>query len=314
MGSGYQPERLQASIYLLLYTSFLSLPLLLIILYITRINYSNFFFITLFSNFHLSQFAFVCFFLRFLTKCPIYFLHLWLPKAHVEASVGGRIILARILLKIGGLGIYRFSILFPPLLENIILIFLLSGRVLRAIFCLIQSDHKALIAFSSVNHITLLVLVLIFKSFKRFSRASILIFIHGVVSSGIFFFAYSFTKFWNSRLIYFSSPLLNWTPALTIFLLIILCGNFSVPPLLSFFSEINIIRILRQWSYVRLPFILFTLFIGCLFRLFLFLSTSHGKRLLVINSGLSYLTPHLFICRLYAITRIGFTLFINIFG
>lgn len=313
LGRGYQPERLQASIYLLLYTSLLSLPLLIIILYLTSHRFSNYFFISLFSNFRLSQLAFLCFFLRFLTKCPIYFLHLWLPKAHVEASVGGRIILARILLKIGGLGIYRFRIIFPPLLENIILIFLLAGRLLRSIFCLLQSDHKALIAFSSVNHITLLVLVLIFKSFKRFIRASILIFIHGVVASGIFFFAYSFTKFWNRRLLYFRSPLLNWASILTLFLLIILCGNFSVPPLLSFFSEINIIRILRQWRYYRLPIIVLTLFIGCLFRLFLFLSTSHRKRLLIRNSSLSHLTPHLFICSLYAFISIGFTIFINIF-
>lgn len=282
-------------------------------MYITSHNYSNYFFISLFSNFFLSQFALICFFIRFLTKCPIYFLHLWLPKAHVEASVGGRIILARILLKIGGLGIYRFRILFSPLLENFLLFFLLLGRILRAIFCLLQSDHKSLIAFSSINHITLLVLILTLKSFKSFSSASILIFIHGIVASGIFFFAYSFTKFWNRRLLYFRSVLLNWTPILTMFLIIILCGNFSVPPLLSFFSEINIIRIIAQWRYLSLPFIILTLFLGCLFRLFLFLSTSHGKRLLIINSRLSHLTPHIFISSLYAIISVGLTLFINIF-
>jgi len=313
LGRGYQPERLQASFYLLLYTSLLSLPLLFIIFYSTLHNFSGFFFISTFFNFYLSQLAFFCFFLRFLTKCPIYFLHLWLPKAHVEASVGGRIILARILLKIGGLGIYRFRILFSPLLENFILLFLLLGRILRAFFCLLQSDHKSLIAFSSINHITLLVLILVIKSFKRFRGASLLIFIHGIIASGIFFFAYSFTKFWNRRLLYFSSPLLNWTPILTLFLLFLLCGNFSVPPFLSFFSEINIIRIAGQWRYFSLPFLFITLFFGCLFSLFLFLSTSHSKRLLLSNLRLSYLTPHLFICSLYSIISGGLTLFINIF-
>lgn len=195
LGRGYQPERLQASFYLLLYTSLLSLPLLFIILYLNSHTNSNYFFFSSFLHLYLSQVAFVCFFIRFLTKCPIYFLHLWLPKAHVEASVGGRIILARILLKIGGLGIYRFSLLFYPLLENLLIFFLLIGRLLSATFCLLQSDHKALIAFSSINHITLIVLVLMLKSFKRFIRASLLIVIHGVVSSGIFFFAFSFTKF-----------------------------------------------------------------------------------------------------------------------
>lgn len=313
LGRGYQPERLQASFYLLLYTSLLSLPLLFIVLYLISQTNSRYFFISTFFNLYLSQFAFVCFFIRFLTKCPIYFLHLWLPKAHVEASVGGRIILARILLKIGGLGIYRLSLLFPPFLENLLIFFLLIGSILRATFCLLQSDHKSLIAFSSINHITLIVLVLAIKSFKRLLRGSILIIIHGIVSSGIFFFAYTFTKFWNSRLIYFRSPMLNWIPILRLFLIIILCGNFSVPPILSFFSEITIIRILTQWSYFSLPIITITLFLGCLFSLFLYLSVSHGKSVLLINSTLSHLAPHIFITRLYALIRLRFTFFINIF-
>lgn len=313
LGRGYQPERLQASFYLLIYTSFLSLPLLFIILYSISLNLSSIFFISTFFNFYLSQLAFICFFIRFLTKCPIYFLHLWLPKAHVEASVGGSIILARILLKIGGLGIYRFRILFSPILENFIFLFLLLGRMLRAFFCLLQSDHKALIAFSSINHITLLVLILNIKSFKRFRSATLLIFIHGIVASGIFFYAYSFTKLWNRRLLYFSSPLLNWTPILTLFLIFLICGNFSVPPLLSFFSEMNIISIASQWRYFRIPFLIITLFLGCLFSLFLFLSTSHSKRLLLRSSSISYISPHIFISSLYAILSGGVTLFINIF-
>lgn len=147
---------MEAGIYLLFYTLFISLPIIIIIFYLSENLY-----LTRFRNlsFNLNSFyIFFCINIVFFVKIPIFFLHLWLPKAHVEAPVSGSIILAGIMLKLGGYGLLRFIVLFKYFILNLNIFFIvvsLIGGFFVSLICIRQRDIKSLIAYSSVSHIRL---------------------------------------------------------------------------------------------------------------------------------------------------------------
>lgn len=138
--------------------------------------------------------------LGFLVKFPVYVVHYWLPKAHVEASVGGSMLLAGVLLKLGAYGVFLFSSLASIEVSIYLVFYRLGGGVLASVVCFRIKDVKSLIAYSSVAHISLVVFGLFCGREAGMMGAFIMCIAHGFVSSGLFFLAGVVYRATGSRL------------------------------------------------------------------------------------------------------------------
>nr|AVW86212.1 NADH dehydrogenase subunit 4 [Pisione sp. YZ-2018] len=284
MGWGYQPERLQASFYLLLYTITASLPLLLSLSWIFYNNGS----LSLnihpqFMNpalpFHSSYIWWSITILAFMVKMPLYSMHLWLPKAHVEAPVAGSMILAGILLKLGGYGLIRLTQIYPSLSFSISPMFsslAIFGGVLTSFICLRQTDLKSLIAYSSIGHMALVVLGVSFSSLWGWQGAIVMMIAHGLCSSCMFALANMTYEFTSTRSLFLTKGILALAPAFSMWWFLLSITNMAAPPSINLFGEISIILASLWFSHFLILPLGVCSFLACAYSFFLYTSSNHG--------------------------------------
>nr|YP_010119708.1 NADH dehydrogenase subunit 4 [Megabalanus tintinnabulum]QRC22489.1 NADH dehydrogenase subunit 4 [Megabalanus tintinnabulum] len=289
VGWGYQPERLQAGIYLLLYTIFASLPLLISIFFTSKLL-GGFSFTLLNQMFEAPFWISFWFFFSifaFLVKLPAFYVHLWLPKAHVEAPVSGSMMLAGVLLKLGCYGMMRFMGFFQGkviFISSFLVSLGLLGGLAVSLICLRQVDLKALIAYSSVSHMGLALGGLGSWGLWGFSSCLYTCVAHGLCSSGLFFLSGVIYERSSSRSIMINKGLLEIMPSLAFWWFLFCIGNMAAPVVLNLVGELGLLGSILSFNFYTLTLLMVFSFLGACYSLYLFSSTQHGMHFAGVRS------------------------------
>ena len=256
---GYQSERLRASLMLLFYTILASLPLLLLIVNInSELKVFSFIRLINLNGEKIMIIRTLSFLIAFLTKIPIFGVHLWLPKAHVEAPVIGSIILAAVLLKLGTFGVW---LIIPVVFHYNGLTWLISlrrlGLLSRSLNCIRIPDLKRVIAYSRVSHIALILLSLRICNKLSWVGSFWIILSHSFTSSLIFLISNFLYNRRHRRRILLNKGLLSWSPQFTLIWFLLLAANMAAPPTINLFSELFLL--IRIISFTKIFIILIIL-------------------------------------------------------
>nr|BAB62761.1 NADH dehydrogenase complex 4 [Pronodularia japanensis] len=279
-GWGYQPERLRAGKYLVLYMVSASLPLLGFILYTAFVWGSDSFALLCVVRGVLSSSPglFLVVTLAFLVKSPMYGVHMWLPKAHVEAPVAGSMFLAGILLKLGGYGLVRFMgvLNLVGVMYSLVVCLCVFGGVVASVVCCVQTDAKSLVAYSSVGHMGLALGGLMSGGYWGLGGGYLLMVAHGLTSCGMFYLVGELYKSYSSRMLFVIRGGVGNLFGINLWLAF-MCGfNAAAPPSLSLCSEVILCISLISYSLWFSVLVGALGFLSCLYSWSFYCNTQTG--------------------------------------
>lgn len=248
------PRRVYAAVKFFLYTAVGSLLMLVAIIVIYFLNFSetgvyttDILYITEHLNIPLDtqKWLFMAFFMAFAIKVPMFPFHTWLPDAHVEAPTAGSVILAGVLLKMGTYGFLRFNLPLFPHASNefipFIAILSIIGIIYGALVSLVQEDLKKLVAYSSVSHLGFVMLGIFAFNHYGIQGALIQNINHGLSTGALFLLVGMIYDRRHTRLIKEFGGLAKQMPKFTICFMIVALSSIGLPGMNGFVGEFLIL-------------------------------------------------------------------------
>jgi len=241
------PNRVYATIKFFLYTLLGSLLMLIAFIYLY--HQTNSFELVDYYELQLpltvQLLIFGAFFMAFAVKIPMWPVHTWLPDAHVEAPTGGSVVLAAIMLKLGGYGFLRFAMPIAPDAANYLSGFMITLSLIAVVYialvALVQQDMKKLIAYSSISHMGFVTLGMFIFNPLGMEGGIVQMISHGFVSGALFLSVGVLYDRVHSRQIKDYGGVVNVMPTFTALAVLFAMANSGLPGTSGFVGEFMVI-------------------------------------------------------------------------
>jgi len=293
-------RRIYAAVKFILYTMAGSLLMLVAIIYLFFLNGgTSFDLVQITENavsgaLRLTQteelWLFLAFLVAFAIKVPMFPFHTWLPDAHVEAPTSGSVILAGVLLKMGGYGLLRFCLpLFPGAAVSAapyISVLALIGIIYGALVSMVQPDLKKLVAYSSVSHMGLVVLGIFAFSFQGLQGSTVQMLNHGLSTGALFLLVGMIYDRRHTRTISEFGGLAHANPVLASAFLIVTLSSIGLPGLNGFVGEVLVLAgtFVQHRTYAAIAAL--GMILGAVYMLWMYQRVFFGKVTNPANSAM----------------------------